>query len=59
VWKDLLHNSEAIVPLKNPGVITVPLSFLVAILVSLATPEPDAQAGFDAAQRRMHLGPDA
>lgn len=58
VWKDLLHHAEAIVPLKNPGVITVPLSFLVAIVVSLVKPEPEAQAGFDAAQRRMHLGPE-
>ena len=53
VWKDLLHNGEAIIPLKNPGIITVPLSFAVAIIVSMLTPEPEAQAGFDAAQRRM------
>ncbi len=58
VWKDLLHFEAAIVPLKNPGVITVPLSFLVAIIVSLAKPEPEAQVGFEAAQRRMHLGPE-
>jgi cation/acetate symporter len=58
VWKDLLHFDAAIVPLKNPGIITVPLSFLVAIVVSLAKPEPEAQEGFKAAQRRMHLGPE-
>ena len=58
VWKDLLHNGEAIIPLKNPGIITVPLSFAVAIIVSLLTPEPEAQAGFDAAQRRMTFGPE-
>jgi cation/acetate symporter len=58
VWKDLLGNAEAIVPLKNPGVITVPLAFVVAIVVSLLSPEPEAAAGFDAAQRRMHLGPE-
>jgi cation/acetate symporter len=59
VWKDLLHFSEAVVPLKNPGIITVPLSFLVAVVVSLAAPEPEAQVAFAAAQRRMHLGPEA
>jgi cation/acetate symporter len=59
VWKDLLGHAEAIVPLKNPGVITVPLSFVVAIVVSLLTPEPEAASGFDAAQRRMHLGVEA
>jgi cation/acetate symporter len=58
VWTDLLHNGAAIVPLKNPGIITVPLSFAVAIVVSLLTPEPEAQQGFDAAQRRMTFGPE-
>ena len=46
VWKDLLGNPEAVIPLKNPGIITVPLAFLVAIIVSLIRPEPSAAAGF-------------
>ena len=57
VWVDLLHNKEAVFPLKNPGVITVPLSFLTAIVVSLLTPEPEAERGFVEAQHRMHVGP--
>jgi cation/acetate symporter len=57
VWKDLLGNPEAIIPLKNPGIITVPLAFLVAIGVSLLWPEPAATAGFDAAHDRMTFGP--
>ncbi|MDQ3369454.1 MAG: sodium/solute symporter [Myxococcota bacterium] len=57
VWKELLGNPEAIISLKNPGIITVPLSFAVAVLVSLATREPDAERGFDEAQHRMHVGP--
>ena len=59
VWVDLIGQKEAIVPLKNPGIISVPLAFLVGIVVSLAAPEDSAQTGFDAAQRRMHLGPTA
>jgi len=59
VWKDLLKHPEPILALKNPGVITVPLAFVVGILVSLASREPDAETGFDAAQHRMHFGPDA
>jgi len=47
VWVDLFHNKEPIISLKNPGIITVPLSFLVAIGVSLLTPEKAAQDGFD------------
>jgi cation/acetate symporter len=58
VWKDLLGNPEAILSLKNPGVITVPLSFLVGIVVSLSSRERDAEIGFDAAQHRMEFGPD-
>ena len=56
VWQDLLGNAEAVIPLKNPGVITVPLSFVVAIVVSLIAPEPEAAAKFAEAQDRMHLG---
>jgi cation/acetate symporter len=59
VWKDLLKQPAAIISLKNPGIITVPLSFVVAFVVSLLWPEPDAEAKFDAAQDRMQLGPDA
>ncbi len=57
VWQELLGHADAIVPLKNPGIITVPLSFVVAIVVSLLSPEPDAVTGFAAAQHRMHVGP--
>jgi cation/acetate symporter len=57
VWNELLGNSEAIFPLKNPGVITVPLAFLVGIVVSLAQREPAAETGFIEAQHRMHFGP--
>jgi cation/acetate symporter len=59
VWVGLLHNDSAIVPLKNPGIITVPLSFAVAVIVSLLAPEPEARTAFAGAQRRMLLGPSA
>ena len=53
-----LMGKDAILPLKNPGIVTVPLSFLVAIVVSLAKREPEAEQGFDAAYERIHLGGD-
>ena len=56
VWTDLLHNGAPIVSLKNPGVITIPLSFVVAIVVSVLWPEPEAADKFAEAQDRMHLG---
>ena len=43
-------------PLKNPGLVTIPLSFAVGILVSKLFPEAAASAAFDAMQRRLHLG---
>ena len=57
VWVDLLGNAQAVSDLKNPGIISVPLAFVVGIVVSLAKPEPAASDGFVAAQDRMHLGP--
>jgi cation/acetate symporter len=57
VWVDLLHNAKAISDLKNPGLISVPVAFLVGIVVSLVWPEGSAAEGFTAAQDRMHLGP--
>jgi len=42
VWVDMLHAKAAIFPLKNPGIVTMPLSFVVGIAASLFEPE---QAG--------------
>jgi cation/acetate symporter len=57
VQVDLLKKSEAIISLKNPGIITIALSFAVGIIASLLRPEPDAAAKFAEVSRRMHLGP--
>jgi cation/acetate symporter len=43
-------------PLNNPGLITIPLSFFVGIVVSLVTPEREAEAKFHALEHRLHLG---
>ena len=56
---DVLHHGSAPFPLRNPGLVTIPLSFLVGIAVSLASPEPEAIARFADVQRRVHLGPEA
>jgi cation/acetate symporter len=54
---DVLHNKTALFPLKNPGIVTMTLSFVVGIVVSLAKPERTAEAKFAEVARRMHLGP--
>jgi len=53
---DILKHSAAWFPLKNPALVTIPLSFVVGILVSLATRDVEAVEGFAAVERRMHLG---
>ena len=45
-------------PLKNPGIVTIPLSFLTAIAVSLIFPEREAGLRFAELQQRTHLGAD-
>ena len=51
---DILKHPSAWFPLKNPALLTIPLSFVVGVVVSLL----GAHAGADdrAHHRRMHLG---
>jgi cation/acetate symporter len=52
----VLGGTSAPFPLTNPGLISIPLSFAIGIVVSLLTPEPDAVAKFAALEHRLHLG---
>ena len=53
---DVLGNAAAIFPLRNPGIVSIPLAFFVAIVVALVWPEPAAVKGFSRLERRVHLG---
>jgi cation/acetate symporter len=53
---DVLHRSDAWFPLKNPALVTIPLSFLVGIVVSLLTAPVDAREADARHERRMHMG---
>jgi cation/acetate symporter len=53
---DLLHRPSAWFPLRNPGLVTIPLSFAVGIVVSLLAPEREAAEGFSRVEDRIHLG---
>ena len=53
---DVLGNAAAIFPLRNPGIVSIPLAFLVAVVVAVLWPEPEAQKGFADLERRVHLG---
>ena len=53
---DILKRESAWFPLRNPGIVTIPLAFAVAMLVSLLRPVPAEARGFVALERRLHLG---
>ena len=53
---DVLKLDHAIFPLRNPALISLPLAFAAGFVVSMLFPEPAAEQGFAAAERRMHLG---
>jgi cation/acetate symporter len=54
---DLLQAESAWFPLKNPALVTIPLSFATAIVVSLLTAESGTAAAFAEVERRTHMGP--
>ncbi|GMT97244.1 cation/acetate symporter ActP [Corallococcus caeni] len=56
VQVDLLGNASALFPLKNPGIVTLPLSFVVGWVVSLLSPEAEASRRFAEVEHRMHVG---
>ncbi|WP_235685753.1 sodium:solute symporter family transporter [Corallococcus silvisoli] len=56
VQVELLGHASAPFPLKNPGLVTIPLSFLVGWVVSLLAPEAEASRRFAEVEHRMHVG---
>jgi cation/acetate symporter len=56
VWIDIFGFKEAIFPLKNPAIISIPLSLLTGISVSLFTREPEAEEKFEREVLRTYLG---
>jgi cation/acetate symporter len=56
IWVDLLGYENAIFPLKNPAIISMPASFLAGYLVSLFSSEKQAVSRYEEERTRMHLG---
>jgi cation/acetate symporter len=56
IMVDVLGQPSAIFPLKNPALVSIPVSFLAAWLVSLLDREPEARQRFDREQVRSYLG---
>ncbi|MEO7965877.1 MAG: cation acetate symporter, partial [Gemmatimonadaceae bacterium] len=53
---DILKHATAWFPLKNPALVTIPLSFAVGFVASMATQDAEAESKFAAMARRIHLG---
>jgi cation/acetate symporter len=53
---ELLHHDSAWFPLKNPALISMPLSFAAGVLVSLLSRDAAALEGFERCRRRTILG---
>jgi cation/acetate symporter len=53
---DILKHEAAVFPLRNPALITIPLAFVTAIVVSLITSNAGEQAGYARVESQMHMG---
>lgn len=56
VWVDLFHYQNAIFPLKNPALISLPAAFLMGFIGSKMSKEPEAALKYDEERVRTHLG---
>jgi len=56
VWVDVLKNPAPIIPIKNPAIFSMTAAFLVGWVVSLLTPEAEAQDKFEDEKLRTYLG---
>jgi cation/acetate symporter len=56
VQVDILGGSTAWFPLRNPALLTIPLSFAVGFVVSKLSPEPSAAQGHAAVAEQLHFG---
>ncbi len=56
VWVDILGNSAPVFPYKNPAIVSMTAAFIVGIIVSLMTKEPEAEEQFEEMKVRKYLG---
>jgi cation/acetate symporter len=52
---DILKHTTAWFPLRNPGLVSIPLSFIVAVVVSMLWPEAEAHARYREVEQKVHF----
>jgi len=55
---DLLHHTSALFPLKNPALVSIPLSFATGLVASLLFPDVGGAERYAALEKRLLLGAD-
>jgi cation/acetate symporter len=53
---DILKHDTAWFPLRNPGIVSIPLSFIAAVALSLVRPVAGEARGFVELERQLHVG---
>ena len=56
IWVDIIGHAAPIFPLRNPAIVSMPAAFLIGIVASLLTREPEAERKFDDEKLRTYLG---
>ncbi len=56
IWVDLLHYADAVFPLRNPAIISMPAGFLAGVVASLLTRDLEAEERFNDEKLRTYLG---
>jgi len=56
VWVGVFNFQSAVFPYKNPAIFSMTAAFAVGIVVSLLTPDTEAQAKFEDEKLRTYLG---
>jgi cation/acetate symporter len=56
VWVDILGYPQALFPLRNPAIVSMPIAFAAGIVASLMSHEPLAASRFDDEKLRTYLG---
>jgi cation/acetate symporter len=56
VQVDILHHADAVFPLRNPAIVTMPLAFAAAVGTSLLSRDAAESSAFVAMEHKALLG---